>query len=143
MPARRHSVGANLLLPSGGLPMAPHRMIHSRRGRLTEPVWDADSGTFGERPYPPPDPRQAERAAMAAEALWGPMAEGGPLSDRLALLEACNPEALDLPAPDRAGWLSQLRDRALTQWARWLALPAGPGRESERGSAASGNSPHR
>ena len=33
--------------------MGPHRIIHNRRGYLTETVLDAESGQFRERPFPP------------------------------------------------------------------------------------------
>lgn len=33
--------------------MGPHRIIHNRRGYLTETVFDAGSGRFCERPFPP------------------------------------------------------------------------------------------
>lgn len=33
--------------------MGPHRIIHNRRGYLTETYYDEVSGSFGERPFPP------------------------------------------------------------------------------------------
>lgn len=33
--------------------MGPHRLIHSRKGYLTETVFDEHSGRFVERPWPP------------------------------------------------------------------------------------------
>lgn len=33
--------------------MGPHRIIHNRRGYLTETYYDEVSGKFSERPFPP------------------------------------------------------------------------------------------
>lgn len=33
--------------------MGPHRIIHNRRGYLTETCYDTESGRFCERPFPP------------------------------------------------------------------------------------------
>ena len=33
--------------------MGPHRLIHNRKGYLTETVFDERSGRFVERPWPP------------------------------------------------------------------------------------------
>lgn len=33
--------------------MGPHRIIHNRRGYLTETFYDEVSGRFSERPFPP------------------------------------------------------------------------------------------
>jgi hypothetical protein len=33
--------------------MGPHRIIHNRRGYLTETFFDTQSGRFRERPFPP------------------------------------------------------------------------------------------
>ncbi|HMO06442.1 MAG TPA: hypothetical protein PKD10_02190 [Paracoccaceae bacterium] len=122
--------------------MGPQRILHARRGWLVEPTWDSERGAFAERLHPLVDLAQTERAAMAVEALFGPMADGGPLSDRLAFLEASNPRALDLPPPDTAGGLRRLKDWVLTRWARWLARPFRKGRESALGASAAGNHPH-
>ena len=36
--------------------MGPNRIIHNRRGYVTETVFDAERGTFTERPFPPQPP---------------------------------------------------------------------------------------
>ena len=33
--------------------MGPHRIIHNRRGYLTETYYDAENRRFSERPFPP------------------------------------------------------------------------------------------
>ena len=64
-----------------------------------------------------PDPDEADRAAWAAAAMWAAGPDFWPCADRLALLNICNPRALDLPAPAPGGtirtilltWLSRCR----------------------------------
>lgn len=46
--------------------MGPHRIIHNRKGYLTETYYDAESGRFSERAFPPtvaqtPPPRVDDR----------------------------------------------------------------------------------
>ena len=53
--------------------MGPHRIIHNRRGYLTETYFDAASGQFCERPFPP----------MADEAPSKP--SGAPVLHRTAI----------------------------------------------------------
>jgi hypothetical protein len=47
--------------------MGPHRIIHNRRGYLTETYYDEVSGRFSERPFPPTVEMKLPHSSIAAD----------------------------------------------------------------------------
>jgi hypothetical protein len=119
--------------------MGPQRMMTTRHGWRAEPAWDA--GFDDDRALT--DDR--DRAAWAAEALAAPITDGGPLSDRVALLALSNPRALEAAGCDTGPGpgLTRAFRRALTWWARCRALLAGSGTGARLESPVAGSGPHR
>jgi hypothetical protein len=97
----------------------------------------------------PTAPRQdeASRAAFAADALEAAWPDCGPCADRLALLELCNPRALDgeIPGWDSAGArvASVFRAFFLTVFSRFRGIPALSGRELRLEQSVPGGHPDR